>query len=59
MDEINKNMPLEINPNPDSIIRVLMTYKKLNRPINVIEQQLVTPERNGFVAVEWGGSEIK
>ena len=27
--------------------------------IKVKEQKLVTPERNGFIAVEWGGTEIK
>lgn len=57
-DEINENMPLEINPNPDTIIRVLMTFKGLENPIDVQEQQLKTPNRIGFVAVEWGGSEI-
>ena len=46
-------MPLEINPNPDSIIRIMMTFKGLDNPIDVKEQELVTPERNGFVAVEW------
>lgn len=59
LDEINENMPLEINPNPDTIIRVLMTFKGLDNPIKVQEQQLTTPERSGFVAVEWGGTEIK
>ena len=58
-EEIDINMPLSINPKPDTIIRVLMTYKKLNWPIEVIEQELETPERTGFVAVEWGGTEIK
>lgn len=57
--EINENMPLEINPNPDTIIRVLMTFKGLDYPIEVQEQQLTAQERNGFVAVEWGGTEIK
>lgn len=57
-DEIDENMPLEINPNPDTIIRVLMTYKGLDHPIEIEEQELVTPERTGFVAVEWGGTEI-
>lgn len=51
-------MPLEINPNPDTIIRVLMTFKGLKNAINVQEQQLETPDRTGFVAVEWGGTEI-
>lgn len=58
-DEINENMPLEISPNPDTIIRVLMTFKGLDNPINVKEQKLITPNRTGFVAVEWGGTEIK
>ncbi len=59
LDEINENMPLEINPNPDIIIRVLMTFKGLENPIDIQEQQLETPNRTGFVAVEWGGTEIK
>ena len=58
IDEINQNMPLEFSTNPDTLIRVLMTYKPLERPIDVEEQQLSTPERIGFVAVEWGGTQI-
>lgn len=59
LDEINKNMPLEFSKQPDTLIRVLMTFKSLDKPIKVQEQKLETPNRNGFVAVEWGGSEIK
>lgn len=59
LDEINKNMPLEVNPNPDTIIRVLMTFKGLENPINVQEQHLETPDRTGSVVVEWGGTEIE
>lgn len=59
IDEINKNMPLEINPNPDTIIRVLMTFKELENPIEIKEQKLETINREGFVVVEWGGTEIK
>lgn len=58
-DEINENMPLEINPKPDTTIRVLMTFKALDVPADVEEQKLTTPERTGFVAVEWGGTEIE
>ena len=58
-EEIEKNMPIEIIPKPDTLIRVLMTYKGLYYPIEVEEQVLSTPEREGFVAVEWGGTEIK
>ena len=59
IDEINQNMKLEFSKKPDTLIRVLMTYKGLDKPIEVKEQELETPERKGFVAVEWGGSEIK
>lgn len=52
-------MPLEFSKQPDTLIRVLMTFKSLDKPIKVQEQKLETPNRNGFVAVEWGGSEIK
>jgi hypothetical protein len=58
-EEIDANMPLEISPKPDTTIRVLMTFKGLDKPINVEEQQLEAVERKGFVAVEWGGTEIK
>ena len=58
-EEINKNMPLNFSTEPDTLIRVLMTYKGLDNSIEVEEQKLITPERNGFVAVEWGGTEVK
>lgn len=36
-----------------------MIYKGIEEPIKVKEQKLTLQERAGFVAVEWGGSEIK
>ena len=59
LEEINSYMPLEVSTKPDTIIRVLMDYKALDKPIKVKEQKLTTPERNGFTVVEWGGSIIK
>lgn len=59
IDEINTNMPLDFSVNPDTLIRVLMQYKPLDEKIKVREQKLETPARSGFVAVEWGGTEIK
>lgn len=58
MEEINANMPLKFSVKPDTLIRVLMTYKGLDNPIDVKEQKLEKTERTGFVAVEWGGTEI-
>ena len=57
--EIDNYMPLEISPQPDSIIRVFMDYKPLNKKIKVKEQSLTTQDRNGFTVVEWGGSIIQ
>ena len=36
-----------------------MTFKGLNKKIDIEEQKLETPKRDGFVAVEWGASEIR
>lgn len=59
MEAQNEYMPLEINPKPDTLIRVMIAYKKLDNPIEVKEQVLEpAPTRNGFVVIEWGGTEI-
>ena len=59
IEKINEEMPLEITPNPDTLIRVLMEYKPVDRLIDVKEQVLETPLRRGFTVVEWGGTLIK
>lgn len=49
---------LDIDPKPDSVLRVFMAYKSLEEPIE-IEEPIITPfERNGFTVVEWGGAEV-
>lgn len=58
-EEINNNMPLEITPKPDTVIRILMEFKGIEEPIQMQEQKLSTPQRKGFTVVEWGGTEIK
>ena len=58
-DVMDGYMPLSVSPKPDTMIRVMMAFKPLERPVAVREQKLSTPERKGFVVVEWGGSEIK
>ena len=49
---------LNISPKPDSLIRVFLIIKKLDAPINIKEQKLVSNERKGFTVVEWGGSKL-
>ena len=55
-EEQDENMPLNITPEPDTVIRVMMDRKAINEPIDIPEQQLVTPERSWFTVVEWWGS---
>lgn len=49
---------LTIAPAPDTLIRVFMAWKGLDQPVEVPAQELTTPERTGFTAVEWGGAEL-
>lgn len=50
---------LEVDPRPDTVIRVFMVWKPLEEPVGVEEQVLERPpERQGFVLVEWGGTEL-
>ncbi len=57
-EEIEEIMPLEVNPNPDTMIRVYMEFKKVNKNYKCEEQILEKQERNGFTLVEWGGIEL-
>ena len=53
--EMDALAPLAIIPKPDTIIRVLMDFSPLDKPIKTQEYKIKTPERKGFTAVEWGG----
>ena len=57
-EEIEEIMPLEVNPKPDTMIRVYMEFKKVNKNYKCEEQILEKQERNGFTLVEWGGIEL-
>jgi hypothetical protein len=56
--EIDQNQTLTITPQPETLIRVRAVFKALNEPIEVTPQTFTTPQRTGFVAVEWGATEI-
>ena len=58
-DEIDAYQKLTVEPSPDTVIRVMMSYKGLDEPIKVKEQKLDPAERVGFAVVEWGGIEMK
>lgn len=50
---------LDIEPAPDTVIRVFMVWQGLDKAIDIAEPTLpATPARDGFTVVEWGGTEI-
>jgi len=58
-EEIEKDMPLELSVQPDTIIRVRMVFEGLIEKKDVKEQVLtLAPERRGFTVVEWGGIDL-
>ena len=59
IEEQNMVMPLDINPKPDTVIRIMMDWKGLENKIEVKEQILTPAKREGYTVVEWGGSELK
>ena len=58
-DKYTDTAKLKITPEPDSMLRVFMTYTSLEDAVDIEPQELSTFERSGFTVVEWGGSEIK
>ena len=57
-EEYSNYAKLEITPKPDSILRVMMIYKALDKPLEIKEQQLKQFERTGFSVIEWGGRQV-
>ncbi len=57
-EEYNKDIPLNIQPKPESILRVYMIFKSIDSPVNIPEQKLKSFQRKGFTVIEWGGSQI-
>ncbi len=53
--EYEKHARLDINPKPDSILRVFMVYEKADGDTVLPEQKIKPFERKGFTVVEWGG----
>ena len=58
-DERQANNKLNIDPAPDSLLRVNMHLKKVNKKVDIEEQKLVSFDRKGFTVVEWGGTIYK
>jgi hypothetical protein len=54
--EIEEIAPWHMTPAPDTLIRVMMDYLPLDKPLQIAPEALSKPQkRQGFTAVEWGG----
>lgn len=47
---------ININPEPDSLLRLVIHIKKVDKKVSISKQKLTKFEREGFTAVEWGGT---
>ena len=55
-DNYTEQCPLQVNPKPDSVLRVFLAIKKVTGTESIEEQELHPFERHGFSVIEWGGS---
>ncbi len=55
-EERESYQKIHISPKPDSLLRVVIHVKKVDKKTSIKEEKLSTFKRNGFVAVEWGGT---
>lgn len=47
---------IKISPRPDSLLRLVIHIKKVEKEIEIPKQNLTRFKRKGFVVVEWGGT---
>lgn len=58
-DAYTDTAKLDIQPAPDTLIRVFMTWQGSRLPVEIPAQELIAPSREGFTVVEWGGTQVK
>ena len=54
-DSREKTNKLNITPKPDSMLRVAIHIKKVDKNPGIKTQELTRFKRKGFAVVEWGG----
>ncbi len=52
---LDLNMGLNIDPKPETIIRVILTFSPYQNAVEIDTPLITTPIRSGFTVVEWGG----
>ena len=53
------NAKLDVNPKPDSVIRVFMAWYPSDKEVKILPQDISGASRSGFSVVEWGGNKVK
>lgn len=58
LEEIyNERNPLIITPKPDSLLRICMVFRALDKPMQTSAPEIKPFKRKGLCVVEWGGVE--
>jgi len=52
---LDESIRLEVEPRPESIIRVFLQFEPMDSPIKIEPYVTSKPTRGGFIVVEWGG----
>lgn len=58
-EEFAAAVRLNVEPAPETVIRVFMVFRGLESPIDIPPQSLRGQKRRGFTVVEWGGTELE
>lgn len=56
-EDYSAMVPLEVTPQPDSVLRVFMVYAAVPKYFETQPQEFSGFQRNGLTVVEWGGGE--
>ncbi|MFH1836192.1 MAG: hypothetical protein ABH851_08395 [Methanobacteriota archaeon] len=53
-EKLDRMVKLEIEPDPDTVIRVMLLIKPVNEPFEIEAPEIEENNRKGFTVVEWG-----
>lgn len=57
-DDYNVFSTNDVNPKPDTSIRIFMEFFGVDEKLSILPQKLPSTVRTGFTLVEWGGSDV-
>lgn len=58
-DLYTEHAQLQIDPVPDSLLRVFMAWKPVKQAVDITPQDFSGFTRSGFTVVEWGGTKVQ